>query len=192
MEGPASAYSRAGAINFAGATCTGTSETRVGCECSARGEIEGNVMGCDIHMYPEVRRNGAWEFVYEFDTTDKYWTKVEVDEIEAYDRANRFSYDDRNYSLFGHLAGVRGGDPFIEPKGFPDDASAKVKHQYSEDNGDAHTPSWLTLKELQSFNWKKADNYGVKGFPAFEEVIDRLASLDPDPENVRVVFWFDN
>lgn len=109
---------------------------------------------------------------------------------------------DRNYLLFAILANVRNQyniQPISQPKGLPKDVSHEVKKQNDEENGDAHTRSWLTLKELLEYDWQQKyedDNNEIfpleaMVIPFVNEFIPRLSEID-EPENVRMVFWFDN
>lgn len=214
-------------------------------------------MGCDIHLKVEIRNGEGWKSSGEvFDRPEWSSGKGKCDD----------PYFGRNYYLFGLLAGVRDeieGGPIAKPRGIPKDASKKVKDEHSEWNGDAHTASWLTLKELLDFDWDSgsvrkgivdATQYkefkkkgkpsgwcgGVGGgmtkivensqmdsllaagydklklegeawslLPHFYTAIswkethrsacsDFLTTVIPqlkklaDPENVRIVFWFDN
>jgi len=84
-------------------------------------------MGCDIHAYAEVKRNGKWEFVKEV-------------------------WDIRHYGLFGWLADVRnysGITPLANvQEGVPDDASQKYLGIVEDWNTDGHTHSWVNLDYL--------------------------------------------
>jgi hypothetical protein len=107
-------------------------------------------MGCDIHVYVEKKTNGKWDRV-----------------LKKFDLG-------RNYKLFSIFANVRNGYGFAgsdtgdaleyiaEPKGLPKDLTKEVEKEYLELGSDAHTPSWLTLKEILDFDWtKKAVIRGV-------------------------------
>lgn len=86
-------------------------------------------MGCDIHLYVEVREDGQWV-----------------------NKPLRHTYDGRNYNLFAILAGVRNRHdilPISDPRGLPPDVSKEVE---GEADGD-HSHSWLTLAELMAFDW---------------------------------------
>jgi hypothetical protein len=106
-------------------------------------------MGCDIHPYAEVRRNGKWE------------------------RANVKVPNDRNYVAFGKLANVRNGygfagcdmgdavRPIDEPRGLPIDTSiADTPTLEFEDPGFVwlgdHSQSWLLLSELLAVDYTAA------------------------------------
>ena len=106
-------------------------------------------------------------------------------------------YIGRNYNLFGALAGVRHSymDVISGLKGLPNDVSDEIC-RISDDWGlNAHSHNYLTVKELIDSNYykmtdKDLDDVGV-GTYFFREVINSLLELG-DPENIRVVFWFDN
>jgi hypothetical protein len=74
-------------------------------------------MGCDIHLYVEVRgADGTWQSADEWERdTDDGYTWVDVPYEKEY-------YNGRNYSLFAMLADVRNRDgliPFSQPRGLP-------------------------------------------------------------------------
>lgn len=97
-------------------------------------------MGCDIHMAVEVRDDGAWR---------------SADHWSAGDIVNEI-YNDRSYSVFSILAGVRnnyGIKPISEPRGAPADASDEVKAWITEWNGYGHSHSYLSLRELLDHDW---------------------------------------
>lgn len=136
-------------------------------------------MGCDIHFFVEYKRDGAWH-------SADVWG-VGAKRCPA--RWHRF-YEGRRYELFGKLAGVRGDGPaLVEPRGLPDNMSHELAAWTYEDVD--HTPSWLTLAELQSWDFSTvcpSFEYGTK------ERMDNLVEEADDykPENVRCVFWFDS
>lgn len=146
-------------------------------------------MGCDIHFHVEVKINGRWEHY----AAPNVW---------------------RNYTLFEKLAGVRGdmSEAIAKPRGIPKDATTLTKFCYKDMGMDAHTPSWISAKEIYDIE-KYAKNYwswppprnsvfpqwnwedvlhcyllgnGFAGFYEFES--DRPEGL----EDLRFVFWFDN
>jgi hypothetical protein len=154
-------------------------------------------MGCDIHAYAEVKRDGRWEFAQEV-------------------------FDCRNYGLFGWLANVRNYSavpPLSEPRGLPTDVSSQVRDEAEDWSGDGHTHSWLSAKELLDLDldatfenrrvtrqtgpnsWDggcTADLGGGKVVVYRElfgscltDTLDVLRGLGA-PDDVRVVFWFDN
>lgn len=113
-------------------------------------------MGCDIHEYVEIRKpDGTWERV-----DDKYGPNIDY-------RGRKCWNLDRNYWLFGILAGVRSVSftAIKEPRGIPDDASKGVLAAWDDYRGDGHTPSYYTLKELLDI---KKTNIIVTGFVDLE------------------------
>ncbi|WP_139997451.1 hypothetical protein [Paenibacillus paridis] len=152
-------------------------------------------MGTDIHVYIEQRINKdqtEWISVDEWLYTP-YLGGVGV---------QKHLWEDRNYLLFAILADVRNRyniHPISLPKGLPDNASPEVKNQSDIENEDAHTRSWLTLKELLEYDWmQKMEDDNNEMFslealviPFVNEFIPRLSEIG-EPENVRMVFWFDN
>jgi hypothetical protein len=176
-------------------------------------------------------------------------------------------FGQRNYIFFGIIAGVRSYDTksmVSEPRGLPKDVSPQVKRHSDQWGVDGHSHSYLTLKELQDFDWYQMyqlENtmtarvyantvlkfkglttikrsyanlyiidknetripqhdlekmcYGIYGLydPTYDYIADveweetyrdmvgpkylddlfnRLESFADDPNDVRVVFWFDN
>ncbi len=157
-------------------------------------------MGCDIHAFAEVRskKTGKWS----------------DDDFRP--------FDDRNYSLFAFLANVRNYDccePIAQPRGIPDDVSDYVNEEHQTWLFDGHSASHLTLRELLEFDYDKTfwnrrvdkqigpnhwtgaglaeegegqvisyrENLGENFFADLKH----LATLG-EPDDVRIVFWFDN
>lgn len=91
-------------------------------------------MGCDIHVYAE-KRNESGDF-------------EDIEGISV--------FDSRSYGVFGFLADVRNYSsiPAISlPRGIPDDASSETKDSYQSWSCDAHSASWLSVKELSEFDY---------------------------------------
>lgn len=84
-------------------------------------------MGCDIHFYVENKFEGKW-----FNVFSDEW------------------YVDRNYLLFGLLAGVRSNllNPISPIKGLPSDVSPFVLKERESWSVDAHSMSYYLLSEL--------------------------------------------
>jgi hypothetical protein len=152
-------------------------------------------MGCDIHMFTEVKNNkGEWE-CSDFFTINKYFDEEGEPEFNHED-----AYTGRDYLLFGALAGVRYSEvEHPEPKGFPSDASKECAANYKDWDMDAHTPSWFTLEELKVMATKqllKNENplndllHQLKNFRNYRfNSFDLKVMQDSD---FRIVFWFDN
>lgn len=149
-------------------------------------------MGCDIHMYIEKKINGKWIPAQGFMKN----RNDDTPDVPYYDQ-----FHQRNYALFGFLAGVRNTDiVWFKPKGFPADASEEVARVYHRWGSDAHTPSYLTKEELDRVDWYgEIDYYGErltrrKAFDQFYDLVYWLNSYDYSckPDEIRLVFWFDN
>lgn len=137
-------------------------------------------MGCDIHLHVEVKVNGKWEHY-------------------SHPRINR------NYELFGIMAGVRDEDatPICEPKGLPCDLSLITQIDYSYDKGDAHSESWLNRNEIGQllkrtghigkFNGDfEHSQLGYAHGNSYSTIGMEESGHPKEYEDVRFVFWFDN
>lgn len=176
-------------------------------------------MGADVHAFIEKRTLGAdwylqppelftelpagsWgEFVRRWRFSPRDCADlVEAPESEGHYLHRRFNLQlNRNYALFGVLAGVRWNDaPVIHPpRGVPDDASDKYRLIVAEWAEDAHTHSWATVAELLAYKWgRKRSYYTEKREPLrvicreFMGVLERLKAAGT-PEDMRVVLFFD-
>lgn len=139
-------------------------------------------MGCDIHIFCEVKKQWPnkevkpeWKTVGKIFKSTYYRTKEitvinrysDNEQYESNERYTNEPYEGRNYNLFSILANVRNGygfagidtgDGFIpisEPKGIPKDASDFYKQEVKSWNGDGHSHSWLTLKEIEDYDWDR-------------------------------------
>ena len=125
-------------------------------------------MGCDIHIYPEVRQDHRWIY-----------------------RPIYGNNEPGCYKLFGALAGVRSDEcePVKPPKGIPEVLSETTLAELKQWGEDAHTHSWLTLTELEKYDWKDTGLWS-----AIENIIWGMREFAEHigPDNVRIVFWFDN
>ena len=116
-------------------------------------------MGCDIHTHVEYRVNAyvgrdesgnaiyrlKW-FCGDFFKLNRYYGCSDKRRFTVIEICG-----ERNYDRFATLANVRnyGGTPYIsEPRGLPEDATKLVREDYESQFGDAHSPSYFTLKEL--------------------------------------------
>lgn len=163
-------------------------------------------MGCDIHNHVEVKINGIWEYdslnnFSNYDYKNEKYIKNEQNEPFGW----------RSYSMFSLLGNVRnyiGIIPISDNRGLPSDVSDDIKQQSIEERGDAHSHSYLTLRELIEYDYDKSylnenyingelitedDIYNPKDFLGnlFFIHLEELKELG-DPDNVRIVFWFDN
>jgi len=159
-------------------------------------------MGCDIHDYVEVRKDDVWEKVgYRFpnpyyDPDKKIFVTVIDGEIDDNDIWNVPAIDSpictRSYILFSVLAGVRGSyDSIAQPRGLPSDVSKDVRILSDDWGSDGHSHSWVTLRELQEYDWSKLGEEATYLGWFVSNTIPMLEKLG-DPDDVRLVFWFDN
>lgn len=151
-------------------------------------------MGCDIHDFVEHRTpSGVWQCHHALRNEDgRTW----LDDLDI----------PRNYALFALLAGVRGEFDFsFGERGFPEDASPPVRKEYETWASDAHTPSYLTLRELKQkalelLLFTNKQQLEVRNAQqALRKLIEQLSNLGPEEdgpplsdEEIRLVFWFDN
>lgn len=192
-------------------------------------------MGCDIHIFAEIKKEGKWL---------RNEKKIFPD---WNDKKTDTPFDWRSYGMFGFFADVRNysGTPVLaEPRGLPNDSEylnalmdKPTSHNYGYfDNGVAetqkqdiecdpnyHSLSYLTLKELIDFNYDttfedlrytkttrtpsgcvfsngaaiaekgKVEIKTIKEFlgEGFFDELDRLKTLG-EPDDVRIIFYFDN
>lgn len=160
-------------------------------------------MGCDIHLFAEIRKDGVWEAAGDSVKNEWYDHKdKETPDNQKYVREE--FYSSRHYELFGILAGVRytGFKPIVEPRGTPKDVSLEVKSHLDYWTSDGHTHSWLTLKEILEYMWSPRGKKDIKSlgpnsfFDGTDCTVAKLTklALDPHlkPEDIRVVLFFDN
>lgn len=95
-------------------------------------------------------------------------------------------YDDRNYTLFAKLAGVRSdGDYRIcKPRGVPDDSSLFYQIKVNQWMGDGHSHSYFSISELLEHDFSNISENFTKFIEGFKN--------KEDINNYRIVFFFDN
>lgn len=116
-------------------------------------------MGCDIHLYVETRNaNGEWVNV------------PAKGHMPLTDFHTKYGYDPdwfegRSYDTFAILANVRNGHgfagvktgdgfrPIAKPRGLPKDTSAEVRRGAVDWGIDGHSHSWLTVAEIDAYDW---------------------------------------
>lgn len=174
-------------------------------------------MGCDIHLYMERRWKGRWVPVNapphegEMDYRKEYpWGAwVEVNQVEELAQcllpleervpttAQEWAFG-RNYDAFGRLSGVRRDNCYRDPNGIPEDVSDAVFEAWGGDEEgcvDWHTPTHWTLKDLDDAHSESGDDDGY-GRSRIDDLIQEMRRLtneyNLEPEDVRVVLWYDN
>lgn len=104
-------------------------------------------MGCDIHFYVERRVDGVWT------PADTWYEVYEGEGLNVpYDKQY---YTDRDYELFGILAGVRrpqSAQP-VAHEGVPEDACPEYKALVERWECDGHTHSYMTLADIFAYDW---------------------------------------
>ena len=111
-------------------------------------------MGCDIHPVIEVRKDGKWTIYTALRDTeyDKYREAGEKLPVETK------LFNHRNYAFFSWLCDVRNYSdvkPMFPNRGYPRDASEEAKDYYERWAGNAHSPGWITLKELLDVDFEQ-------------------------------------
>lgn len=145
-------------------------------------------MGCDIHLYAEVRRGGDWQYV---PLRERYKVGEYTEEEGGGDKIDYAKWFDddlyvgRNYDLFAILANVRngrgfaGGDtgdgfvPISKPRGVPKDASREYLQHVVQWKDDGHSHSFLTVAELDAYDWNQTTKHrgwvDLKEYKVFKE-----------------------
>lgn len=168
-----------------------------------REEFLNEIFEADIPVQKEWESADKWK-------KNKYYDPNKPNgEIEYEVDYDDLFYRGRNYYLFAVLADVRNGwdiKPIDEPRGIPTDLSERVQTIIDAWKGDGHSHSYFTLKELLDVDWEKyhyieeeedgppyiINKKKVNYLSDFMETIDKLKKLDSDPNNIRIVFFFDN
>jgi hypothetical protein len=167
-------------------------------------------MGTGIHVYVEVRyyrfddlnwEKGVWTSVDKWTQNPYYYLYPENKEPEWQVDIEDSRFCEKNYFLFSILANVRnleGIVPLSMPRGIPENVSGEIKRVSDSEGTDAHSHSWLTLKELLNFNWNQVFTFDGKEYSYSQcaenfltEFIPELQRLG-DKDDVRIVLWFDN
>lgn len=137
-------------------------------------------MGCDIHLHIEIKLDGIWH----------HYGNPKIK---------------RDYWLFEKMAGVRGKqeNAIVAPKGLPDDVTPVTALSKARMGNDAHTPSWLNVKEIQTLVYWLNQRTDIHGRMDLEnDLLQTYLFSDAfvwegkvaveGVQDVRFVFWFDN
>jgi hypothetical protein len=134
-------------------------------------------MGTDIHAFVEIKESN-----YGND-----WHGIDLG----------FSLG-RCYPLFYAMAGVRAenNQPQILPKGMPKNISQSTNLSFVKMAEDAHSASWLTLKEYikaltLSDKILSKENENYKTPDCYNAIVDIMNAFTILKFKVRLVFWFD-
>jgi len=146
-------------------------------------------MGCDIHLFAEKKVNNKWITIEKWEKDEDYKEELCIP------HEKNFYTDGRNYNLFCALAGVRkshfeNDPPQVSPeKGVPSDCCEEIQNKIEAWRSDGHTHSWLTLEELENFDWSE---YGDTCDEFLQEVLPKMKAENTEPQDVRIVFFFYN
>lgn len=128
--------------------------------------MEVKKIGCDIHTQVEIKKENKW---------------IHINEVPE-------EFERRNYSTFSILAGVRSSfnvKPISEPKGIPEDASRETLEDIKEWVEDGHSHSYLTLKELKTFDFTDYKKTKVKVVKAFYDAFIGFGGILPKEMSVE-------
>ena len=167
-------------------------------------------MGADIHLFLERKmKSGNWACVTNFDA---FLHGEGLDGRGATGSDLWFKLGQRDYTLFGALASVRGDG--LEPRGLPDDLSEIVQEEADSWVHDAHSHSWMYADEFADIyhevmfgdeeieednpmhryyqlTLKEGKDHAVWHF--VNRMCNPMCIEDEDkPHDFRFVFWFDN
>jgi hypothetical protein len=137
-------------------------------------------MGCDIHGFCEVKKNGVWKLntkpifknPYYLSDSDLQLRKLRDPSFKRVDDLQKAQYlchpgTGRNYDWFAILADVRNGRGFAgiptgegfaviaEPRGVPEDCTTKWAKEVEEWGGDLHSHSYLRVQDFDDFDWSQ-------------------------------------
>ena len=91
------------------------------------------------------------------------------------------------------MAGVRTGeDPMFPVRGIPEKTSWVVTDTYKNEEGDAHTASWLTLDEFRAVLADHTMRSDYRYGPDYTAALAAMEALEARDLQTRIVFWFDN
>ena len=144
----------------------------------------------DLHIYGELSK------VVTDDPEFEWWQQTEGGKF-AHPK-NSEPYMGRNYNLFGVLGNVRNYDnldPIFSDRYIPNDTSKEICDMVDSWDIDGHSHNYLYLDEIiDSVYYNMSDDelneIGV-GTRFFRGAVDSLLELG-NPEDIRIIFWFDN
>ncbi len=154
-------------------------------------------MSCDITTFAEVRIKKTLQ-----------WEKAKK-VFSYYDnRKTEHPFSWQDYGLFGFLADVRNYsycEPIKIPMGLPMQLSQQVQSEWESEKWSSHSASYLKLSDLLAFDYDKTfinQRFGDEDYlktmtyreflgDLFFTNLKELQQLG-EPNDVRVIFWFDN
>ena len=160
-------------------------------------------MGCDIHLVLEKHDENLSEWVGIHDYKLPPSEAVQERPVGWMS----FKVDRRDYNFFAHLAGVRAHNDgeYPLPKGIPSDASSLTLYRFGQWENDAHSASWMSLKEFAYIYAREVkqnvqhivterleDKDYQETLQLYEEVAGTYIDNFDELDKYRIVFWFDN
>ena len=115
--------------------------------------------------------------------------------------ANEEFERDRNYDMFGILAGLRSDiEPIFPPRGLPEDISLETEQSHKDWGEGAHTESWLNTQEFgacleaveEIYKERCPDEYEEEYLKGYRLIYRYMKDSDDEGEPARIIFWFDN
>lgn len=128
---------------------------------------------------------------------------IETLEWEYIDGENPFT-SRGDYEVYSFLADIRNYNrciPIDDPRYLPDNMSDDLYKIYYEGRDDNYSESYINLDELLRFNYEKPCRIGEdhEVVPTYKEFLgkdffnelEHLKTLGL-PDDIRIIFWFDN
>jgi hypothetical protein len=161
-------------------------------------------MGCDIHGFIEVKQKDRWvcKKKHNLKLHRDYYLFTLLADVRNY---SKIEYEQKLYPR---------KCLFDEFRGLPSDVSNFVEKESNNWGCDGHSHSFITLEEFEKIDYDEPifpidgspaklimDNFNnvkvtlreiIKSNCDYFEIIDELKSLKKKPDEVRLVFWFDN
>ncbi len=166
-------------------------------------------MGCDIHMVLERKVKDQWVGLHNYNAPEPKALNVysmNKDDPPKLRTWVTFKIRERNYRLFGELAGVRtDGTLGNEPRGLPQDASQLTTAMSDEWDADGHSHSYLSLPEFIAAYAAATDQTPMlvehrlhptdetkKWFHHAATFVTGVDMYDDNYDEYRICFWFDS
>lgn len=169
-------------------------------------------MGADIHIYMQRYHQGLWVPVDPPDPMDpepdygsreddvnfgRYFHKSELQQLseaavpllERVPEHHEEWFFCRDYRAFGYIAGVRGGPPVVEPRGWPPDLG-----EFQEDLENwAHTPTWFNGEEFDELVEERDElNHDSRWVGLRNAMLNIAERYNITPADVRMIICFDS
>lgn len=111
--------------------------------------------------------------------------------------------DNRVFAVLADVKNIDKDTPIAAARGLPRDISSETYQLYVQDKNNVFEMSYLTLAELQAYDWnqsclwwdwrngitKTSSMRGAINFQRLLTVMGRMGDLG-EPDKVRLVFWF--